>query len=222
VWDFANTPPEHYPLLLHYHPLTIYRHQVIKQADVVLAMFLLGDEFDDEQKRANFTYYDALTTGDSSLSASVQSIIAAEIGEEHRALSYFRQALLMDLADASGNAGDGVHIASAAGVWLALVCGFAGVRDFAGELSLAPRLPAAWESLAFSLQFGGRHVRVRLAHDEERYSIERGKPLRVRIRGAQHVLRKAHPLVLTPPPRTAGNPQSDGEILPMMAVGPRP
>src|SRR5690606_34244869 len=78
VWDFRNTPREHYPLLLHYHPLFIYRHQVIKQADVVLAMVLLGDEFSEEQKRRNFDYYDPLTTGDSSLSACVQAILAAE------------------------------------------------------------------------------------------------------------------------------------------------
>jgi alpha,alpha-trehalose phosphorylase len=96
-WPFETTPAEHYPLLLHYHPLTIYRYQVIKQADVVLAMYLLGDQFTDELKRANFDYYDALTTGDSSLSAAIQSIVAAEVGNEERALEYFRFALLMDL-----------------------------------------------------------------------------------------------------------------------------
>jgi trehalose/maltose hydrolase-like predicted phosphorylase len=102
VWDFAATPIDRYPLLLHYHPLVIYRHQVIKQADVVLAMFLLGDEFPIEQKRRNFDYYDPLTTGDSSLSACVQSIMAAEIGYEALAEEYFQYALLMDLADVNG------------------------------------------------------------------------------------------------------------------------
>ena len=77
VWDLDSTPREKFPLLLHYHPLVIYRHQVLKQADIVLAMFLLGNEFSEEQKRRNFDYYDPLTTGDSSLSACVQSIIAA-------------------------------------------------------------------------------------------------------------------------------------------------
>ena len=103
VWDLEGTPPDRFPLLLHYHPLVIYRHQVIKQADVVLAMFLLGNEFSQEQKRANFDYYDSLTTGDSSLSACIQSIVAAEVGEQETALDYFRSALLMDLADAAGN-----------------------------------------------------------------------------------------------------------------------
>ena len=131
----TRTPPDRFPLLLHYHPLVIYRHQVIKQADVVLAMFLLGNEFSQEQKRANFDYYDALTTGDSSLSACIQSIVAAEIGEREPRLTTSSFALLMDLADASGNTSDGVHIASAAGVWQALVFGFGGVREYDGALS---------------------------------------------------------------------------------------
>jgi alpha,alpha-trehalose phosphorylase len=149
-WDLDATPAEKFPLLLHYHPLVIYRHQVLKQADIVLAMFLLGDEFSLEQKRRNFEYYDRLTTGDSSLSACVQSIIAAEIGNERQALEYFDYALLMDLANVAGNASDGVHIASAAGVWSALVFGFGGVRDFDGRLAFDPALPRSWDELAFS------------------------------------------------------------------------
>jgi alpha,alpha-trehalose phosphorylase len=200
-WDFAHTPLDRYPLLLHYHPLVIYRHQVIKQADIVLAMFLLGHEFTTEQKQANFEYYDALTTGDSSLSACVQAIVAAEVGAEAAALAYFRFALLMDLADVAGNASDGVHVASAAGVWQALVYGFGGVRDEAGELSLDPRLPSVWRSLSFSLRFGDRQLRVRLTHGEERYLLEDGEPLRIAVRGREHVLTEGRPLRLRPPGR---------------------
>jgi len=159
VWDLDSTPREKFPLLLHYHPLVIYRHQVLKQADIVLAMFLLGNEFSQEQKRRNFEYYDALTTGDSSLAACVQSIIAAEIGNMRQALEYFEYALHMDLGDVAGNASDGVHIASAAGVWSALVFGFGGVRDFDGQLSFTPILPRNWKELAFSLaSAAGRSV----------------------------------------------------------------
>src|SRR5690606_27282870 len=111
------------------------------QADIVLAMYLVGREFTDDQKRANFAYYDRLTTGDSSLSAGVQSIIAAQIGDTERALQYFRFALFMDLADVAGNTSDGVHIASAGGVWQALVSGFGGAEDETGELEITPRLP---------------------------------------------------------------------------------
>ena len=205
-WDFENTPPEDYPLLLNYHPLVIYRRQVIKQADVVLAMFLLGDAFDEGRKQRNFAYYDALTTGDSSLSACVQSIIAAEVGQETNALEYFRFALLMDLADAQGNASDGVHIASAAGVWQSLVFGFGGLRDYDGELSITPRLPSTWTHLEFSLRVRQRQLRIRLTHDEERYVLDEGEPLQVRIRDRMHVLERDHPLVLSPddiaPPTT--------------------
>jgi len=188
AWDLDATPREKFPLLLHYHPLVIYRHQVLKQADIVLAMFLLGNEFSEEQKRRNFDYYDPLTTGDSSLSACVQSIIAAEIGRERQALEYFQYALLMDLGNVAGNASDGVHIASAAGVWSSLVFGFGGVRDYESRLSFTPRLPHAWNQLAFSLRFCGRQIRVRLTHDEESYLIDEGDPLEVIIRGEPHLL----------------------------------
>ena len=187
-WDLDATPREKFPLLLHYHPLVIYRHQVLKQADIVLAMFLLGNEFPEEQKRRNFDYYDPLTTGDSSLSACVQGIIAAEIGRERQALEYFQYALLMDLGNVAGNASDGVHIASAAGVWSSLVFGFGGVRDFDGHLSFTPRLPRAWNELAFSLRFRGRQIRIRLTHDEENYLIDEGTPLEITIRGEPHLL----------------------------------
>ncbi len=205
VWDIEATPADHFPLLLHYHPLVIYRHQVIKQADVVLAMFLLGNEFSQEQKRANFDYYEALTTGDSSLSACIQSIVAAEIGKQQTALDYFLSALLMDLADVSGNMADGVHVASAAGVWQALVFGFGGVREYDGELSITHHLPDSWQSLAFPLQFRGRRLAIRLTHHEETYTIEEGEPLELTIRGDRHILaagspltRPAAPLALTP------------------------
>ena len=200
-WDLDATPREKFPLLLHYHPLVIYRHQVLKQADIVLAMFLLGNEFPEEQKRRNFDYYDPLTTGDSSLSACVQGIIAAEIGNERQALEYFQYALLMDLGNVAGNASDGVHIASAAGVWSSLVFGFGGVRDFDGHLSFTPRLPRAWNELAFSLRFRGRQIRIRLTHDEENYLIDEGTPLEITIRGEPHLLSPGTTVTikLTPP-----------------------
>ena len=211
VWDLESTPRENFPLLLHYHPLVIYRFQVIKQADVVLAMFLLGNEMSQKQKRRNFDYYDALTTGDSSLSACVQCILAAEIGSHRRALEYFTYALLMDLANVAGNASDGVHVASAAGVWMALVYGFGGVRDFDGDLSFDPALPFAWESLAFSLRFRNRQLRIALSHEDERYELEEGDPLQVSIRGLPHVLACDAPVVIR---------RAEEETRMMSALGP--
>ena len=128
-WDFTHTPPDKYPLLLHYHPLVIYRHQVVKQADVVLAMFLLGDEFSLEQKKRNFDFYDSITTGDSSLSVGIQSILAAEVGYIDKAAKYAAFSMLMDISDLGGNVKDGCHIAAMGATWMNLVYGFAGMRD---------------------------------------------------------------------------------------------
>jgi alpha,alpha-trehalose phosphorylase len=217
IWDLNATPPDRFPLLLHFHPLEIYRHQVIKQADVVLATFLLGDEFTEAAKRANFEYYDELTTGDSSLSASVQSIVAAEVGDEERALEYFRFALLMDLADAAGNVSDGVHVAAAGGVWQALVFGFGGVRDCDGELAIEPRLPSTWESLEFPLRFRDRQLRVELGPRTERYTLEEGEPVEIRIRGERRLLSAGQPLELEHPEiarvvASERDPGGDGEV----------
>lgn len=159
-WDFANTPPDKYPLLLHFHPLVIYRHNVIKQADIVLAMFLLGNQFSLEQKRRNFDYYDPLTTGDSSLSVSIQSILAMELGYRDKAIDYLRYALWMDLADIHANVDQGCHIASMGGSWMAAVYGIAGMRERNGRISFHPRLGKRIEGLRFHLAIRGQLLTV--------------------------------------------------------------
>jgi len=186
VWDLENTPDEQRPLLLHFHPLVIYRFQVLKQADVVLALFLQGNHFTAEEKLANFDYYDPLTTGDSTLSAVVQSVLAAEVGYQDLAREYFEQSLFVDLGDLHRNASDGVHVASAGGVWTALVSGFGGMRDHGGELSFDPRLPEDWPSLSFPLQWQGSTLRVRLTRDELRVKVRTGEPVTFTVRGAQY------------------------------------
>lgn len=176
-WDFAHTPPENYPLLLHYHPLVIYRFQVLKQADVVLAMVLRSDQFTLEQKRRNFDYYDPITTGDSSLSACVQATAAAQIGYDDLAVEYFRQALFVDLANMHGNTEDGVHIASAGGVWTTIAYGFAGMFDTGAALSFAPHLPPAFEGISFRLQRHGSRLQVDLDHDGAVLTVLSGPPV---------------------------------------------
>jgi alpha,alpha-trehalose phosphorylase len=182
-WDFAGTPPDRYPLLLHFHPLVIYRHQVLKQADVVLAMYLRADHFEREQKRRNFDYYDPITTGDSSLSACVQSIVAAEVGHHDLAYDYFREALYLDLCDTHGNTADGVHIASCGGVWACVVNGFAGHVDDGESLRFEPRLPAGWDSCSFHLQRHGARLRVDLDRDGCTLTVVDGGAVPVRQDG---------------------------------------
>ena len=165
-------PPELRPLLLHYHPLVIYRFQVLKQADVVLALFLQGDRFTPEEKRADFEYYDPITTGDSTLSAVVQSIIAAEVGyHEAGAATTSSQALYVDLMNLHGNTVDGLHVASTGGVWSALVFGFGGMRDHGGVLSFDPRLPDAWPALRFRFCWQGSRVLVELTEDRITFTL---------------------------------------------------
>jgi alpha,alpha-trehalose phosphorylase len=179
VMDIRSMPAERFPLLLHYHPLVIYRHQVIKQADIVLAMFLLGHEFSLEQKRRNFAYYDPITTGDSSLSVCIQAIVAWELGEDEKAFEYFRYAVLMDLADIGGNVKDGAHIASMGGTWMSVVYGIGGMRDYGGKLGFRPRLPARMKRLCFRLAFRGRRLRVELLPREVTYTLVEGRELTI-------------------------------------------
>jgi alpha,alpha-trehalose phosphorylase len=197
LWDFENTPAEHYPLLLNYHPLTIYRHQVIKQADIVLAMFLLGDEFAVDAKRQNYDYYDPLTTGDSSLSACIQSIVAAEIGYMDKAMEYGRYAVLMDLADVGHNVSDGCHIASMGGTWMVLVYGFAGMRDYDGVLSFHPRLPKEVKALRFPLTLQGRTLDVAIDKESATYTLRAGPELTILHCGKKITLAEGLPISKT-------------------------
>ncbi|WZH54442.1 MAG: glycosyl hydrolase family 65 protein [Nocardioides alkalitolerans] len=197
VWDLSRTPIELRPLLLHYHPLVIYRFQVLKQADVVLALFLQGDRFTAEEKKADFDYYDPITTGDSTLSAVVQSVMAAEVGYHEAAMKYFRSALYVDLADLHGNTVDGLHVASMGGVWQTLVCGFGGMRDHGGRLSFDPRLPVDWPSLSFPLRWQDVTADITVTQETMTVSV-RGEEgaFPFRVRGVDNVARAGHDVVV--------------------------
>ncbi len=224
VWDLSSTPGQLRPLLLHYHPLVIYRFQVLKQADVVLALFLQGDRFTLEEKRKNFEYYDPITTGDSTLSAVVQSVVAAEVGYHEMALEYFLRSLFVDLADLHENTVDGLHVASAGGVWSALVHGFAGLRDHGATLTFDPRLPPSWSELTFRLRWRGTRVVVRLATDEIGFRIDDPgefpeAEVAVQVRGARYVVAPGAGEVVAP--LADQGPRIDGWLSPRPRVGAR-
>jgi alpha,alpha-trehalose phosphorylase len=176
-WDFEATASEQYPLMLHFPYFDLYRKQVVKQADLVLALHLRGDAFSDEEKARDFAYYERLTVRDSSLSASTQAVVAAEVGHLELAYDYFGEAALIDLDNLERNTSDGVHIASLAGAWIAAVAGFGGMRDHGGRLSFAPRLPERLNRLCFGLSFRGRRVRIEVEHAQARYTLRDGPPL---------------------------------------------
>jgi alpha,alpha-trehalose phosphorylase len=182
-WDFSSTTPEQYPLLLHFPYFELYRSQVVKQADLVLALLMRGDAFSAEQKLRNFDYYEALTVRDSSLSASIQGVIAAEVGRLELAHDYFAEAALMDIDDLEHNVRDGVHIASLAGAWIVAVAGFGGMRDQGGQLTFAPRLPETLERLSFGVIYVGSRLRVDIHDGRARYQLNSGPPLELRHHG---------------------------------------
>jgi alpha,alpha-trehalose phosphorylase len=174
-WNFDATSLDKYPLLRHHHPLELYRHQVIKQTDVVLATYLVGHCFSAEEKRRTFDYYDPLTTGDSTLSACIQSVMASEVGYAEAALEYFVHACAVDLADVHANTADGIHIASCGGTWLALVAGFGGLRETYEDVCFAPRLPADWERLRFRVHVREQLIEVDMTPDATRYRLLEGR-----------------------------------------------
>ncbi len=198
-WDFRKTPSDHYPLLLFYHPLNIYRKQVIKQADVVLAMFLLGNAFSPEAKQRNFEFYDPLTTGDSSLSSCIEAIIAAQIGDMDKAFRYGMAALLMDLADVGGNVKDGCHIASMGGTWMMLTYGFGGMRDDDGTLSFWPRrAPEENAILRFPLTYRAQMLEVEIGPETVQYSLREGERLVIHHEKEEIQLTRENPLAVRP------------------------
>jgi alpha,alpha-trehalose phosphorylase len=202
-WDFETSAElAEYPLLLHRPYFDIYRKQVVKQADLVLAMHWCGDSFTAAEKAAAFAYYEPLTVRDSSLSACSQAVLAAEVGQLELAQEYVREAALMDLEDLEHNTRDGVHVASLAGAWLGLVCGFGGMRDHEGTLTFAPRLPARLSRLEFTVRWHGCKVRLRAGNDQVRYSIEQPGPASITIghHGESHILTAGTPLELDIPP----------------------
>jgi alpha,alpha-trehalose phosphorylase len=179
-WDFEKTGPDDYPLLLHYPYFDLYRKQVVKQADLVMAMLVRGEAFTAEEKARNFAYYEPLTVRDSSLSACVQAVLAAETGHLELAYDYLGEAALMDLDDLEHNSRDGLHIASLAGTWIAAVCGFGGLRDVDGMLHFSPRLPERLDRISFRLGFRGSRIMVEVTSTGTRYSLLDGDPVRLR------------------------------------------
>ena len=185
---------------MHFPYFDLYRKQVVKQADLVLALHLRGDAFTEEQKARNFDYYERLTVRDSSLSACTQAVIAAELGHLDLAYDYFAEAALMDLDDFEHNTCDGLHIASLAGAWIAAVAGFGGMRDHDGALSFAPRLPERLSRLAFRLTSRGSCIKVDVSHQHASYRLLHGAPLQVTHYGEPLTVSTAATLTRAIPP----------------------
>ena len=187
-WHFDSVALDDRPLLLRHPYFSLYASQVVKQADLVFALYACGDQFDDEQKARDFAYYEPITVRDSSLSASIQAIVAAESGALDLAHAYLQETAFVDLHGLKGNTASGVHLAASAGAWLAIVAGFGGMRDHDPRLEFAPRLPTRLARLSFRLRYGGRRLRVGVTHRQATYELVEGEPLEVVHHGARIAL----------------------------------
>ncbi|MDB4938421.1 MAG: Maltose phosphorylase [Labilithrix sp.] len=200
-WNFAATKPDEYPLLLHFHYFDLYRKQVVKQPDLVLAMHTCGDAFTAEEKLRNFHYYERITVRDSSLAACTEAVLAAEVGHLRLAFDYVAEAALLDLHDYERNTRDGLHMAALAGTWVALVAGLGGMRDFAETLQFSPQLPDGLTRLSFSIRYRDSCLRVDVTAAEARYSLLHGTgALRLMHHGAPLTVTGAEPIARAIPP----------------------
>ena len=212
-WDFDAWPTDDYPLHSHAHYSQLYRRQVLKQADVVAAAWLVPEAFTPEQKRRDFDHYEPLTVRDSSLSAPPQAVVAAEVGHLDLAWAYTRETALVDLHDDGRPTEDGVHVAAHAGAWIALVAGFGGLREHDGGLHLRPVLPPALTRLAFGLRRGDSAVRVDVGRTEVTYRLTAGPGLELTHDGDPVKLTAAEPVATRPTvtmPPTVAPPQPPG------------
>lgn len=194
-WDFTRNPADGSPLLLHFHPLTLYRHQVCKQADVVLSHFLLEEGISESILRNSYHYYENITTFDSSLTACIFSIMASRLGNREKALAYFNETVRLDLDNTHQNTKDGLHMASMGGTWMALIFGFAGLRLHEGVLSLRPALPSTWPEMRFSLHYQGSMLYVNMGRRALDITLT-GSPVAVEVNGKHYTLGEETPLSL--------------------------
>lgn len=164
-WDISATPKEKFPLLLHYHPLHLYRFQVCKQADTVMAHFLYEDEQSEKTMKNSLEYYEGITTHDSSLSTCIFSIMASRLGMKEKAYEYFGDSAKLDLFNTHKNTKDGIHTANMGGNYMAIIYGFGNVRIKEQGLFIAPILPNDWESYEFCLMYHNSRISVVVGKD---------------------------------------------------------
>ena len=198
AYDLADVPADQFPLLLHHHPLLLFRHRLCKQGDVIQALSLVGETVPLAIKRRDLAYYNPLTTHDSTLSATAFAILAAETGDDVEALAFHSEAALVDLEDRHGNSHHGVHMAAMAGSWSTLAMGWGGLRVVGGQLHLRPRCPAEWQSFRLRLHWRGSLVEITVNAEGASYRLCGGLPLTLFDHGRVIALEKGEFTMLRP------------------------
>jgi alpha,alpha-trehalose phosphorylase len=190
VWDIDNTPKEDFPLLLHYHPLHLYRHQVCKQADTVLAHFIFEDAQSIDTIRKSFAYYEKVTTHDSSLSTCIFSIVASKLGLVDKAYDYFGDSAKLDLFNTHKNTKDGIHTANMGGNFMAIVYGFGGLRIKESGIYFAPVIPSSWEEYSFQINYEDSQIRVRVGKEACSFVLMKGSVKTINVFGKSYELKE--------------------------------
>lgn len=187
IWDFEGTKKDQYPLLMNFHPLTIYRHQVLKQSDTVLSHLLLEDYTEDSTIKNSYDYYDKLTTHDSSLASCVSSMIACKLGYEDKAYNYFMETARLDLDNTHNNTKDGLHMANMGGSFMGIIYGFAGLRIKEEGISFRPMISSKWEDYKFKIKFQNRSIHLDVNKYKTIIKIK-GEPLKIKVYDEQYMV----------------------------------
>ncbi len=196
IWDFEHTPKENYPLLLHYHPLHLYRYQVCKQADTVLAYFMFEQMQDYDVMRRSYDYYEKITTHDSSLSTCAFSIVASRLGMHQKGYEYFGDSAMLDLENTHNNTKDGIHTANMGGCYMAIVNGFAGLRITDTGLYIAPFVPEEWDGYMFNVMYQNRLIRIWANSTVVTVELIEGELVDITIYDMKYTLVEKEPVVV--------------------------
>jgi maltose phosphorylase len=181
--DVDSIPVEDFPLYHHWSYDRIYRNDMIKQPDVLMFMLLYNRSFTPEEKRANYDYYEPRCIHESSLSPSVHSILASELGRPAEAFDFFRFATRIDLDNYNRNTHEGIHTTSIAAAWMNIVYGFGGMRSDGELLSFHPSIPAHWKGYSFQVAYRGSVIRVEVTQAGAVIRVTAGAPVTVEVAG---------------------------------------
>ncbi|MBD5395762.1 MAG: glycoside hydrolase family 65 protein [Lachnospiraceae bacterium] len=187
-WDLEKTPSEMFPLLMNCHPLNLYRYQICKQADTVMAHFILEDAQDIDTIRRSYDYYEKITTHDSSLSTCIFSIMAARLGMTQKAYDYFGESAKLDLFNTHKNTKDGIHTANMGGTYMAIVYGFGGFRLKEEGISFRPVMPKAWNGYSFKILFEDSKILVRVDKKQCEFILENGSGKEISVYDEKYFL----------------------------------
>ena len=186
--EIGDIPVSEFPLYEHWSYDRIYRTDMIKQPDVLMMLYLYNSSFSGAVKRVNYDFYEPRTIHESSLSPAVHSILAAELDKMDEAVRFFGYATRLDLDNYNRNTREGLHTTSIAMAWANIVYGFAGLRSDGERLAFAPRLPARWKRLEFSVLYRGRVIRVRMEQSGISFRLAEGEPVTVLMNGEPRTL----------------------------------